>query len=82
MASVTTNYVLSQLVALLTSPLKIPRPRVIEIVDAITNSGAVEIVHIDPSLHQKAWALLKTRSDKSWSLPASSSCRNDEFSIP
>ncbi len=66
--SVTTNYVLSELVALLSSPLKVPRPRVIEIVDAIMTSLTVKVVHIDSDLHQSAWTLLKTRTDKSWSL--------------
>ncbi len=57
----TTNYILAELVALLTSPLRIPRSLIIEFVDSLTASPFVEIVHIDPTLHEQAWHFLKSR---------------------
>ncbi len=66
--AVTSNYVLSELVALFSSPIRVPRPRVIEIIEAIVTSRHVEVVHIDAGLHERAWMLLKSRSDKAWSL--------------
>lgn len=65
---VTTNYVIVELVALLTSPLRIPRPSVISFVDSLNNSPFVEVVHVDPVLNGEAWKLLRSRQDKEWSL--------------
>ena len=65
---VTTNYILTELVALLTSPLRIPRSLVIEFIDGLVASPFIEIVHIDPTLNEQAWRLLKSRPDKEWSL--------------
>lgn len=65
---VTTNYVISELVALLDSPLRIPRPRIFEVVDAIKTVPYVQIVHIDEATDTAAWELCKSRPDKAWSL--------------
>ena len=65
--SVTTNYVLTELVALLSSRLRLPRATLIEIVDELQSAPDLEIVHITPELHTAAWALLKARPDKDWS---------------
>lgn len=65
---VTTNYILTELVALLTSPLRIPRALIIEFIEGLVASPFVEVVHIDPTLHEQAWHLLKSRPDKEWSL--------------
>ena len=65
---ITSNYIISELVALLHSPLRQPRSRVFEIVDAIKTVPYVHIVHIDPTTDQIAWELCKQRSDKPWSL--------------
>jgi uncharacterized protein len=65
---VTTNYVLSELVALFTSPLRIPRPRLVTTVSAIQHAAWVDLIHVDPALDAEAWTLLKTRIDKEWSL--------------
>ena len=65
---VTTNYVLTELVALLTSPLKMSRPQIIQIVNSIKSSPNIEVIHIDAALDQKAWQLLVSRQDKTWSL--------------
>jgi predicted nucleic acid-binding protein len=65
---VTTNYVVAELVALMTSPLRIPRATAIAFVDGLKASPYVEVVHVDQSVDQEAWTFLKDRSDKAWSL--------------
>ncbi len=65
---VTTNYVVSELVALLGSPLRIPRPRIFEVVDGIKSVPYVQIVYIDEAIDTAAWELCKGRPDKTWSL--------------
>lgn len=64
----TTNYVLTELITLLTSPLRLSRPRVIEIVEGIKTSPFFEIIHIDKDSDKRTWELLKNRPDKKWSL--------------
>lgn len=65
---ITTNYVLTELVALLTSPLRVPRPQLLGFVSSIKRSPFVELVHIDADTDEKAWQLLSMRQDKEWSL--------------
>jgi uncharacterized protein len=65
---ITTNYVLAELTALFTRPLRLPRPFLLRVADTLRSESWVEIVHIDPSLDAQAWALLKQRPDKEWSL--------------
>jgi predicted nucleic acid-binding protein len=65
---VTTNYVLIELVALMTSPLRIPRGQQINTIETIKGASWVEVVHLDSTLDEEAWALLKERQDKTWSL--------------
>ncbi len=65
---VTTNYVLTEVVALLTSPLRIPRTQQIVILSAIRSAAWVEVVHIDPALDAAAHLLFQNRPDKLWSL--------------
>jgi predicted nucleic acid-binding protein len=65
---VTTNYILVELVALFTSPMRIPRLLQISHIDTIRSAPWAEVVHVDPALDADAWALLKTRQDKEWSL--------------
>ena len=64
---VTTNYVLSELVALL-SRSRIGRERTLDYAKIIRSVAWVEIVHVDPSLDAAAWQLLENRLDKAWSL--------------
>ena len=68
---VTTNYVLTELVALMTSPMRFHRPRIIEFVRGIKESPFFDIIHIDEDLDAKAWELLTNRADKNWSLSRS-----------
>jgi uncharacterized protein len=65
---VTTNYILTELVALLTSPVRVPRPRVIEFITGLKSSPYVDIIHVDAQLDSQAWDLLVQRPDKEWSL--------------
>ncbi len=65
---ITTNYVITELTALMISPLRIPRPTAINIIEGLKTSPYVEVVHIDPTLDAAAWQLFKQRPDKDWSL--------------
>ena len=65
---VTTNYVIAELVALLSSPLRIPRAKSIKFIGSIKSSPLVDIIHINEDLDAKSWELLKNRADKNWSL--------------
>ncbi|MCG3121636.1 MAG: 23S rRNA-specific endonuclease VapC20 [bacterium] len=65
---VTTNYIILELIALFTSPLRMPRAQQVKIIDTIKTSPWVDIIHIDSALDKEAWQLLKTRPDKEWSL--------------
>ena len=61
---VTTNYVLAELVALLASPMRFHRPRIIEFIDGIKQSPFFDIIRIDEDLDAKSWGLLSNRADK------------------
>ncbi|PSB18681.1 PIN domain-containing protein [Phormidesmis priestleyi ULC007] len=65
---ITTNYVIAELVALLTSPLRLPRKTTVSFIHSLKTSPHVEILHISPELDEAAWQLLSTRMDKEWSL--------------
>jgi predicted nucleic acid-binding protein len=65
---ITTNYILAELAALLTSPLRIARPKIIAFVEGLKASPYIEIIHVDASLDEQAWRLFSQRQDKEWSL--------------
>ena len=65
---ITSNYVISELVALFYSPLRVPRPQLFQYIEAITTASYVTVIHIDLTIHDQAWQLLKNRPDKNWSL--------------
>lgn len=65
---VTSNYVVAELVALLNSPLRVPRYQLFQYVDAVKTASYVDIIYIDTARETAAWSLLKSRSDKTWSL--------------
>lgn len=69
---VTTNYVLAETVAVLTSPMRISRPRVIEFVTGIKASSFFDVIHVDERIDAQSWNLLVNRPDKDWSLVDSS----------
>ena len=64
---VTTNYIIAELVALL-HKLGRPRAEYVSLIDELLTTPEVEVVHIDPTLHRRGWALLSERIDKPWSL--------------
>ena len=70
---VTTNYVITELVPLLSSRSRISRQQIFAFVDTLKSSERVEIIHVDPTLDDEAWSLLKARGDKLWSLADASS---------
>ena len=65
---VTTNYIIAELVALLTARLRLPRPQLIKVIDLVKATPQLDLVHVTPDLDAAAWDLLKQRSDKDWSL--------------
>lgn len=65
---ITSNYVLLELVALLTSPLRIPRHQQIQVIETIKTSSWVTITHLDRTMDKMGWKLLTERQDKTWSL--------------
>ena len=64
---VTTNYVLSELVALFTRS-RVLRTRALDYIQTIRPDPLVEIIPVDLSLDTAAWELLENRQDKEWSL--------------
>lgn len=72
-AMVTTNYVVIELVALLNSPLRIPRPQLFKYVEAVRTAPYINLIYIEQTIDSAAWELLKTREDKAWSLVDSTS---------
>lgn len=71
---ITTNYIIHELVALLTANrFHLSRPKVIEAVNKIKSDTSVEILHIGQVIDNRAWALLEARPDKEWSLVDASS---------
>lgn len=70
---ITTNYILTELVALLSSRYHVPRQQVITAINAIKSDPSVEIIYIDHELDDEAWVLLENRLDKEWSLVDASS---------
>lgn len=65
---VTTNYILSELVALLTARSRYSRPEVLAIVHGIKHIRHLAVVHIDPTTDAEAWAMLERYADKDWPL--------------
>ena len=66
---VTTNYVLSELVALFTrSGSRVRREKALDYIKGICSDALVEVIHVDLSLDKEAWCLLEKRLDKEWSL--------------
>lgn len=64
----TTNYVITELVALLTARSRASRVQVLSFIARIKQMPQVHIVHIDQAIDTAAWTLLERHSDKEWSL--------------
>jgi predicted nucleic acid-binding protein len=65
---ITSNYIIAELIALLHSPLRTPRPQIFKIIDTIKTSSYIQTIHIDAETDLSAWNLCKNRPDKAWSL--------------
>lgn len=65
---VTTNYAIAELVALLTSPMRVPRREQVRIVGTLRSADWIRILHVDPVQDGAAWDLLVRHGDKVWSL--------------
>ncbi len=63
----TTNYILTELVPLLSTRTRLTRPQVLELVASLASVQELEIVHISPELHRRGFELLQARPDKEWS---------------
>ncbi len=50
---ITTNYIIAELVTLMTSPLRIPRPRTVAFIESLKTSPYINVVHVDPALMNK-----------------------------
>ena len=70
---VTTNYIIAELVALLTSRSRISRQQILMFIDALKATPQIKVIHIDTDFDAAAWTLLKARMDKEWSLVDASS---------
>src|SRR5947207_14367722 len=62
--TITTSYIIVELVALLTSPLRIPRPDIIAFIEGVKRSPFIEIVYVDQTIDEAAWQPLRNRQDK------------------
>lgn len=65
---VTTNYILAELVALLSNRYHLNRQELVNLVNAVKMDVSVEIVYIEQSIDNEAWNLLQVRLDKEWSM--------------
>ncbi|NJM39986.1 MAG: type II toxin-antitoxin system VapC family toxin [Anaerolineae bacterium] len=65
---VTTNYVLSELIALVLNRGLATMSRALIYVRSIRSTSYVAVVHIDKPTDDQAWNLLEKRTDKEWSL--------------
>ena len=65
---VTTNYVIAELAALLHSPLRIPRPMIVSLINNLKTSLWIDVLHISSEIDDQAWQLFSQRLDKHWSL--------------
>ncbi len=67
-AIITTNYIITELVALLYSPLRLSRNQIFNTINTIKSRPYIHIIHIDTVIDQAAWELCQNRPDKPWSL--------------
>jgi uncharacterized protein len=65
----TTNYIIAELVALLSlSRYGMARPQIIARINALRAETNLAILHVDEATDAEAWRLLEARPDKDWSL--------------
>lgn len=64
---ITTSYVLAEFIPLC-QVRKLKRRKTLEFVETLVENPLIEIVWVDETLHQEAFALLQNRLDKTYSL--------------
>jgi len=80
---VTTSGVLDELIPLLSSRTRSSRQQILASIVFLQSLENVEIVHITPELHRRAFELLLARPDKEWSwVDAASFIVMQERAIP
>jgi predicted nucleic acid-binding protein len=65
---VTSNWVLAELTALLTSPLRVPKAQQIQLLHDINADPGVMVVAVDSAIEAAAWQMWRTRTDKDWTV--------------
>lgn len=66
---VTTDDVLGELVALLTTASRgTSRLQLVQFINQIRNDPLVQIIHVDDQVWGEGWAMLERMTDKTWSL--------------
>lgn len=65
---VTTNWVLVELTALVTRPVRLLKADRVRLIDAIVKDPSVRVLTVEAALEADAWHLWRTRLDKDWSL--------------
>lgn len=65
---VTTSLILTELAALLTSALRVPKTTQVRLLSDLRGDPAIEIVQVDAILDAAAWSLWESRPDKDWSV--------------
>lgn len=65
---ITSHLVLIELVALMTSPIRIAKPRQTTILSDLQQDPTIEVVFVDQESTLHAWHLWENRLDKQWSL--------------
>jgi predicted nucleic acid-binding protein len=63
----TTNWVLVELTALLTRPIRLAKPQQMRFFDELRIDPGISVVSVDASLEAASWQLWMSRSDKNWS---------------
>ena len=64
----TTDWILAELTALLTRPLRLSKPRQIQLLSDLRRDPTIDLIHLDQSLVDAAWQLWAARPDKDWTL--------------
>jgi predicted nucleic acid-binding protein len=65
---ITTNFILSELVALLTSrAARVPRPDNLDFIENIRQMPQLHLIHVDEATDAEGWAMLRQYADKDWS---------------
>ena len=64
----TSNYILAELTALLTNPLRFPKKKQILFLADIRSSTLVDMVFVNEIREAEAWKMWEARPDKNWTL--------------